>query len=81
MERMKTLDLHGYTIDEATDALDRFLYNFGQSGELRAKIITGKGTGKIQTAARNYLKQAGYQFQNEKLSNGKPNEGVLIIFG
>lgn len=78
---MKSLDLHGYTTDEAPEAIDQFLYEFGQSGAKRAKLITGKGSGKIQSLAKAYLKKAGYQFQFEKLSNGKDNTGVLIIFG
>lgn len=78
---MKSLDLHGYTSEDAIEAIDSFLHKFGQSGERRAKIITGKGSGKIQNITKSYLKKAGYQFQYEKLSNGKDNTGVLIIFG
>ncbi len=78
---MKSLDLHGYTTDEATDAIDQFLYEFGSSGAKRAKIITGKGSGKIQSLAKSYLKKAGYPIKYEKMSNGKDNTGVLIIFG
>jgi DNA-nicking Smr family endonuclease len=78
---MKSLDLHGYTIDDALPAIDQFLNTFNQSGEKRAKIITGKGSGKIQKATIDYLKKAGYNWQYEKLSNGKNNEGVLILFG
>lgn len=78
---MKSLDLHGYTTDDAPDAIDAFLHEFNQSGAKRAKIITGKGSGKIQSLTKSYLKKAGYNFQFEKLSNGKDNTGVLIIFG
>jgi DNA-nicking Smr family endonuclease len=78
---MKSLDLHGYTKDEAIEAIDRFLYEFGSSGAKRAKIVTGKGSGAIQSVAKDYLRKAGYQFGFEKLSNGKDNTGVLIIFG
>lgn len=78
---MKSLDLHGFTTDEAIDAIDQFLFSFGQSGGKRAKIITGKGSGKIQKLTKDYLKKSGYQFAFEKMSNGKDNTGVLIIFG
>lgn len=77
---MKSLDLHGYTTDEAIDAIDRFLVEIQQAAVKRAKIVTGKGSGKIQKLTIDYLKRAGYQWQYEKLSNGKPNEGVLILF-
>jgi DNA mismatch repair protein MutS2 len=78
---MKSLDLHGYTVDEALTAIDKYLYEFGQSGAKRGRIVTGKGSGKIQSTAIQYLKKAGYQWAYEKLSNGKDNTGVLILFG
>ncbi len=78
---MKSLDLHGYTTDDAENAIDSFLHTFNQSGAKRAKIITGKGSGKIQQITVAYLKRAGYQWQYEKLSNGKDNTGVIILFG
>lgn len=78
---MKSLDLHGYNKDEAIDAIDQFLHAFGRSGDRRAKIITGKGTGVIQKAAIDYLSKAGYHWEYEKLANGKLNEGVLVLLG
>lgn len=78
---MKSLDLHGFTTDEALDAIDQFLHSFSQSGAKRAKIITGKGSGKIQKLTKDYLKKSGYQFAYETMGNGKENTGVLIIFG
>ena len=78
---MKSLDLHGYTVDDALEAIDRFLHDFNQSGAKRAKIITGKGSGKVQKATIDYLRKSGYPWQYEKLSNGSPNAGVLILFG
>ena len=78
---MKKIDLHGYTKDQAIEAIDRFLYEFGQSGDRRAKIVTGKGSGAIQKLTIDYLKKAGYQWGYEKLSNGKDNTGVILVFG
>jgi dsDNA-specific endonuclease/ATPase MutS2 len=46
----------------------------------RAKIMTGKGSGVVQKIVVKYLKQAGYQWAFEKLSNGKDNTGVLVLF-
>lgn len=77
---MRTLDLHGFNSTDAIDALDAFLYSFSQSGESRARIMTGKGLGKIQKVVISYLKKAGYKWQYEKMSNGKENTGVLIVF-
>lgn len=74
---MKTLDLHGYAVDEAIDALDRFLYR--STKEPRVKVMTGKGTGAIFKAVTEYLAQGKYQWQFEMI-NKKPNKGVLIVF-
>jgi hypothetical protein len=46
----------------------------------RARIMTGKGTGKVKAVTVQYLKLAGYQWSYEKLSNGSLNEGCLVIF-
>lgn len=74
---MKTLDLHGYAVDEAIDALDRFLYR--SSKEIRVKVMTGKGTGAIYKAVTEYLAQGNFQWQYEMV-NKQPNKGVLIVF-
>ncbi|MCB0407133.1 MAG: Smr/MutS family protein [Bdellovibrionales bacterium] len=79
-KKVPSIDLHGYTTDQVYDALDKFLLQASQSGSSQAKIMTGKGKGLVKKEAEKYLKHAGYPFQHEKLSNGKENEGVLIIF-
>lgn len=77
---MKTLDLHGYTVERAEEAIDRFLYKCMNDGEERVRIMTGKGSGTILKATQAYLKRGNFHFQFEKMSNGKSNEGVLVIF-
>lgn len=74
---MKTLDLHGYDIDDAIDALDRFLYR--STKEPKVKVMTGKGTGAIFKAVTEYLAKGNYKWQFE-LVNKQPNKGVLIVF-
>jgi dsDNA-specific endonuclease/ATPase MutS2 len=74
------LDLHGYKSDVVEDAVDRFLVQLSQTQLKRARIMTGKGTGKVQSIVIRYLKLAGYHWSFEKLSNGKNNEGCLVIF-
>lgn len=78
--KLKSIDLHGYKSDEVFDALDAFLHKASQSGQSRVRIITGKGKGIVLKETQKYLKMAGYQFQMEKMDNGKVNEGVLIVF-
>ena len=74
------LDLHGFKSDEVEDAIDRFLDKVSSSSLKRARIMTGKGSGVVKSIAIKYLKLAGYQWAYEKLSNGKNNEGCLVIF-
>ncbi|NUN05776.1 MAG: Smr/MutS family protein [Bdellovibrio sp.] len=74
------LDLHGFKIDEVEDAIDKFLMRVSNSNLKRARIMTGKGTGAVKAVALKYLKLAGYHWAYEKLSNGKNNEGCLVIF-
>ena len=74
------LDLHGFKSDQVEDAIDRFLMQVSKSSLKKARIMTGKGTGTVQSLAIRYLKLAGYHWTYEKLSNGKNNEGCLIIY-
>lgn len=74
------LDLHGFKTDEVEDAIDKFLMRVANSNLKRARIMTGKGTGAVKAVAIKYLKLAGYHWSYEKLSNGKNNEGCLVIF-
>ncbi len=74
------LDLHGFKADQVEDAIDRFLVQISNSNLKKARIMTGKGTGTVKAIAIKYLKLAGYQWSYEKLSNGKNNEGCLVLF-
>lgn len=74
------LDLHGFKSDQVEEAIDRFLMDLSKSSLKKARIMTGKGTGTVKALAIKYLKMAGYNWSYEKLSNGKNNEGCLVIF-
>jgi DNA-nicking Smr family endonuclease len=74
------LDLHGYKAEAVEDAVDRFLVQVSNSNLKRARIMTGKGTGTVKNIVIKYLKLARYQWAYEKLSNGKNNEGCLVVF-
>ena len=73
------LDLHGFKVDEVMEALDKFLIQANAKSLSRARIMTGKGTGAVQKKVIQLLKQAQYPWHFEKLSNGKDNEGVLVV--
>lgn len=74
------LDLHGYKSDQVEAAIDRFLMQISKSNLKKARIMTGKGSGVVQSLTIKYLKLAGYHWAFEKLANGKNNEGCLTIF-
>lgn len=77
--RAATLDLHGYTTDEVEAAIDKFLMQVSNSGANQARLMTGKGTGAVKAVAIKYLKLAGYSWHYERMANGRPNEGCLIL--
>lgn len=71
------LDLHGFTVDQVEDTVDRFLRD--ARGD-RALIMTGKGSGKVRETVIGYLKLAQYPWQFETGANGQPNQGVIVVF-
>ncbi len=72
------LDLHGLSIDQVYDAIDRFLRKHQNTKTVH--IMTGKGKGLVKKETEQYLKQAGYPFKPLRLENGKINPGVLVVF-
>lgn len=73
------LDLHGCRAEEVIDKVDRFIVQ-AQKGNLhRVRIMTGKGKGIVQKEVIAYLKLGGYPWSYEKMSNGKTNDGVLVV--
>jgi dsDNA-specific endonuclease/ATPase MutS2 len=73
------LDLHGKRAEEIEPLIDRFLMDLSKSHLKTARIMTGKGTGTVKAIVIKYLKLAGYHWSYEKLSNGKSNEGCLVL--
>ncbi|MBC7693120.1 MAG: Smr/MutS family protein [Methylotenera sp.] len=74
-----SLDLHGFRTADVLEAVDKFIVAAADSSLKQVRIVTGKGTGAVQKSVIAYLKQAHYTWKYEKLSNGKNNEGVLVI--
>ena len=74
MEVPMKLDLHGYTVEEAINALDKYLDSAYLVGLPFVYIIHGKGTGTLRKAVLEYLKK------NPHVSNfytGTPEEGGI----
>ncbi|HVK61586.1 MAG TPA: Smr/MutS family protein [Bdellovibrionales bacterium] len=80
MKSLPTLDLHGRTVDEIADLVDRFITKETARGSERIRIMTGRGTGKVKEATQKYLKLGGFPFELERTISGGRNEGVLIVF-
>lgn len=51
-----SLDLHGHTVDEALDAVGRFLNGALLAGAAEARIIHGRSGGKIKAALHAHLR-------------------------
>ncbi|MCM2282765.1 MAG: Smr/MutS family protein [Bdellovibrionaceae bacterium] len=76
--REPTLDLHGMSVAEVPDAVDRFILKHSQSA--RVRIMSGKGSGAVQKAVIEYLRLGKFPWEHEQLPNGTRNTGVLVVF-
>jgi len=77
-DKIPTLDLHGYKVDEVFDAVEAFITKHANAN--RVRIIPGKGSGKVMAQVKDYLTKAHYPCQYEKNEKGVANEGSLIVF-
>ncbi|MGC9099726.1 MAG: endonuclease MutS2 [Caldisericum sp.] len=74
------IDLHGYTVDEAIDILDKYLDKAYLHGLPYVYIVHGKGTGTLREAISQYLRN------NKRVARfeiGTPSEGGIgttIVF-
>lgn len=66
------LDLRGMTVDEALEAVDKYLDDCMLAGLPRARIIHGKGTGALRQAVREHVKGLP---QVKAYRGGEPSEG------
>ncbi len=77
-DKTPTLDLHGFKTDDVFDAVEKFLRRYEKQKQVR--IMPGKGSGKVKAKVEEYLRLAGYPWSVERLANGQPNEGVMIVY-
>lgn len=72
------LDLRGLRADEALDRLDAYLPEAYASGMPFARIIHGKGTGRLRQVIREALKNSMYVSTYEEGGEKEGGEGVTI---
>ncbi len=74
------LDLHGYTVAEAIEALDKYLDSAYLMGLPFVYIVHGKGTGVLRKAVLEYLRRRAHvaHFQTGTMQEG--GTGVTIVY-
>lgn len=73
------LDLRGQRVDDALDALDRYLDSAYLAGLPWARIIHGKGTGKLREAIRQNLQNHPHIQKFESGGEKEGGEGVTVV--
>nr|HPZ64558.1 Smr/MutS family protein [Bacillota bacterium] len=66
------IDLRGQTLDEALQAVEKFLDDALWAGLSRVTVIHGRGTGRLQEGLRRYFQE---QPLVKSWRRGLPNEG------
>lgn len=74
------LHLRGMTVDEALEALDKYLDDAVLAGQRTVRIVHGKGTGTLRRAVAGYL--SGHpQVQSYRLADAaEGGEGATVVF-
>jgi len=71
-----SLDLHGRTVDETTDALDGFLNDACLDGRHEVRVIHGRGSGRLKAAVH---KRLGQHASVRAFRLDPANPGVTIV--
>jgi len=74
------LSLRGLTVDEAVEKLDHYLDRAYISGMPYARIVHGKGTGKLREAVRRLVKDHPYVERFEAGGRSEGGDGVTVVF-
>jgi len=73
------LDLRGYRVDEALDALEKQLDLASLKNVHEITVIHGHGTGALKSALRDYLNTSPYVLKFRAGEDGEGGDGVSII--
>ncbi len=72
------VSLRGMMVDEALEALERYLEKAYLAGLPFVRIVHGKGTGKLRAAVRDALRGHSYVKSFEEAASNEGGEGVTV---
>ena len=80
-EMQETIDLRGFTSEEAVEKLDYFLDKMSLTPKNELIVIHGHGTGAVKRGVRNYLKESPYvkNFHPAPLDKGGDGATIVIL--
>jgi DNA mismatch repair protein MutS2 len=73
------LDIRGKRVDEALDLLDNYLDTAYMAEMPWARIIHGKGTGRLRKAVRDRLREHSFVASFESGQQGEGGDGVTVV--
>jgi len=73
------LDMRGHTVEEGLAALERYLDAAYLAGLPWVRLIHGKGTGKLRTAVREYLRGNPAVKSHATGLEGEGGDGVTVV--
>ena len=79
MDIPTSIDIHGYTCDEAINLIEKYIDDAILANLSQIKIIHGKGMGILKKAVSDYLKKNPYVKNFRAGSFGKGDLGVTIV--
>ncbi|MGQ9463440.1 MAG: endonuclease MutS2 [Candidatus Fervidibacter sp.] len=74
------LNLLGKRVDEALDAIEKFLDDALLAGHKKVRIVHGKGTGKLRQAIHDYLRSHPQVYAFELAPPNEGGDGVTIAY-
>jgi DNA mismatch repair protein MutS2 len=79
MASSNTLDIRGFRVDDALEAVDRFLDQLYQLESDCAFVMHGHGTGVLKKALRNHLRTSPYVSSFEAAAYDEGGDGVTRV--
>ena len=74
------LDLHGLTVEEGLDVLDKYLDKAYLYGISPVRLVHGHGTGKLRKAIREFLKEHPHVARFNPASPSHGGDGATTVY-